>query len=68
MFCLTSLPTICRDEFQKLGDDLQQAKGRDMDRYYDLVEQLKESYGRCGPVCSILLHPINAAVFCIIVP
>lgn len=38
-----------RDEFQKLGDDLQQAKGRDMDRYYDLVEQLKESYRRCGP-------------------
>ncbi|KAK7389611.1 hypothetical protein VNO78_24788 [Psophocarpus tetragonolobus] len=38
-----------RDEFQKLGNDLEYAKGRDMDRYYDIVEQLKESYRRCGP-------------------
>ncbi|XP_019424782.1 PREDICTED: dentin sialophosphoprotein-like [Lupinus angustifolius] len=38
-----------RDEFQKLGDDLEDAKGRDMNRYYDIVEQLRESYRRCGP-------------------
>ncbi|KAG5036442.1 hypothetical protein AAZX31_07G011300 [Glycine max] len=38
-----------RDQFQKLGNDLELAKGRDMDRYYDIVEQLKESYRRCGP-------------------
>ncbi|XP_057455263.1 uncharacterized protein LOC130746599 isoform X2 [Lotus japonicus] len=38
-----------RNEFQQLGDDLVYAKGRDMDRYYDILEQLKESYRRCGP-------------------
>ncbi|TKY64397.1 dentin sialophosphoprotein [Spatholobus suberectus] len=37
-----------RDEFQKYGNDLEYAKGRDMDRYYDLLEQLKESYRLCG--------------------
>ncbi|KAL3004983.1 hypothetical protein AAZX31_08G194100 [Glycine max] len=49
-----------RDEFQKLGNDLEHAKGRDMDRYYDIVEQLKESYRRCGPVYSILPLPMHA--------
>lgn len=48
---------ICRNEFQQLGDDLVYAKGRDMDRYYDILEQLKESYRRCGPVCFLQLHP-----------
>ncbi|RDY01881.1 hypothetical protein CR513_14739, partial [Mucuna pruriens] len=37
-----------RDEFQKLGNDLEYAKGRDMGRYYDILEQLKESYRGCG--------------------
>ncbi|CAJ1951009.1 unnamed protein product [Sphenostylis stenocarpa] len=37
-----------RDEFQKLGDDLEHAKGRNMGRYYDLLEQMKESFRRCG--------------------
>ena len=66
MFCLTPLPIIYRDEFQKLGDDLEHAKARDTDRYYDLLGQLKESFRRCEPVCSILLHSMDA-VFCIIV-
>ncbi|KAK7255530.1 hypothetical protein RIF29_28943 [Crotalaria pallida] len=38
-----------RNDFQKLGNDLEYAKGRDMDRYYDIVGQLRESYQRCGP-------------------
>ncbi|KAK7349234.1 hypothetical protein VNO77_06432 [Canavalia gladiata] len=38
-----------RDEFQKLGKDLEYAKGRDdMDRYYEILGQLRESYRRCG--------------------
>ncbi|XP_054783898.1 uncharacterized protein LOC129290862 [Prosopis cineraria] len=37
-----------RNEFLKLGKDLEYAKGRDMDRYYNILGQLKESYQRCG--------------------
>ncbi|KAI4355536.1 hypothetical protein L6164_004298 [Bauhinia variegata] len=37
-----------RNEFQKLGTDLESAKGRDMDRYNIILGQLKESYRRCG--------------------
>ncbi|KAK7294311.1 hypothetical protein RJT34_17199 [Clitoria ternatea] len=38
-----------RNDFQKLGKDLENAKGsRDMDRYYFTLGQLKESYRRCG--------------------
>ncbi|XP_048492387.1 uncharacterized protein LOC104903669 isoform X4 [Beta vulgaris subsp. vulgaris] len=37
-----------KDEFQKLGMDLASAKGRDMERYYDTIGQLKESYSRCA--------------------
>lgn len=37
-----------RDEFQKLGKELEYAKGRDVDKYYDILEQLKESYRRSG--------------------
>ncbi|KAK3009334.1 hypothetical protein RJ639_014475 [Escallonia herrerae] len=37
-----------RNEFHKLGKDLELANGRDMDRYYDVLGQLKESYRQCG--------------------
>ncbi|KAI9109504.1 hypothetical protein K1719_019558 [Acacia pycnantha] len=37
-----------RDEFLKLGEDLESAKGRDMDRYNNIVGQIKESYQRSG--------------------
>ncbi|KAL5579398.1 hypothetical protein UlMin_011840 [Ulmus minor] len=38
-----------RNEFQKLGKDLDYAKvGRDTERYYNILEQLKESYHQCG--------------------
>ncbi|XP_059640186.1 uncharacterized protein LOC132282498 [Cornus florida] len=37
-----------RTEFQKLGRDLESAKGKDMERYYNMLEQLKESYRQCG--------------------
>lgn len=30
--------------------DLASAKGRDMERYYDTLGQLKESYSRCAMV------------------
>ncbi|BAT98446.1 hypothetical protein VIGAN_09210200 [Vigna angularis var. angularis] len=54
-----------RDEFQKLGEDLEHAKARDTDRYYDLLGQLKDSFRHCEPVCSIFLHSMDA-VFCIV--
>ncbi|XP_010510057.1 PREDICTED: uncharacterized protein LOC104786362 [Camelina sativa] len=37
-----------RNEFQKLGQDLGFAKGRDVERYNKIVEQIKESYCRYG--------------------
>ncbi|KAJ6416057.1 hypothetical protein OIU84_004788 [Salix udensis] len=37
-----------RNEFHKLGKDLESAKGRDMDRYHNILMQLKESYSQCG--------------------
>ncbi|VFQ80617.1 unnamed protein product [Cuscuta campestris] len=37
-----------RIKFSKLGKDLGASKGRDMERYYDILEQLKESYRQCG--------------------
>ncbi|KAI9109474.1 hypothetical protein K1719_019528 [Acacia pycnantha] len=37
-----------RDEFLKLGEDLENAKGRDMDRYNNIVGQIRECYQRCG--------------------
>lgn len=37
-----------RKGFQKLGKDLEHAKDRDMERYNNVLEQLKESYRQCG--------------------
>ncbi|KAJ4850041.1 hypothetical protein Tsubulata_037741 [Turnera subulata] len=37
-----------RNEFHKLGTDLDSAKGRDMERYQKTLVQLKESYRQCG--------------------
>ncbi|GAV80268.1 Occludin_ELL domain-containing protein [Cephalotus follicularis] len=37
-----------RKEFHKMGKDLDNAKGRDRERYHKILEQLKESYRRCG--------------------
>ncbi|PON96111.1 Occludin domain containing protein [Trema orientale] len=37
-----------RKEFDQLGKDLELAKGRDMEKYYNILEQLKESYRQCG--------------------
>ncbi|KAL1197430.1 hypothetical protein V5N11_012012 [Cardamine amara subsp. amara] len=37
-----------RNNFQKLGKDLDFAKGRDMERYNKIVEQIKESYCKYG--------------------
>ncbi|KAL5062787.1 hypothetical protein RYX36_024524 [Vicia faba] len=37
------------NEFQKLADDLELAKSKgDIDRYHHIVEQINESFGRCG--------------------
>lgn len=46
-----TLDVVCRNEFHKLGKDLESAKGRDMDRYHNILMQLKESYSQCGMVC-----------------
>ncbi|KAL5755799.1 hypothetical protein ACOSQ2_020545 [Xanthoceras sorbifolium] len=37
-----------RDKFQKLGKDLDFAKGWDVERYCKLLGQLKDSYSQCG--------------------
>lgn len=50
------IPIICRNEFQKLGEDLEVAKGRgDKERYFDILGQLKESFQQCGTVCFVLV-------------
>lgn len=41
----------CRNDFDELAKDLQHAKGRDMERYHNILEQVKESYRQCGKVC-----------------
>ncbi|KAG1334620.1 dentin sialophosphoprotein [Cocos nucifera] len=38
-----------RDDFLKVGHDLELAKRRDMEEYYNIVEQLREMYHHCGP-------------------
>ncbi|KAG8643335.1 hypothetical protein MANES_11G028800v8 [Manihot esculenta] len=43
-----------RNDFQKMGKDLEFAKGRDMDRYNKILQQLKESYRHCGAVCIMI--------------
>ncbi|KAF4399250.1 hypothetical protein G4B88_022333 [Cannabis sativa] len=37
-----------RKDFDQLGKDLEYAKGRDMEKYYSILEQLKDSYRQCG--------------------
>lgn len=37
-----------RNDFQKMGDDLEAAKGRDTERYNNILRQLKDSYRQCG--------------------
>ncbi|KAK2654228.1 hypothetical protein Ddye_014084 [Dipteronia dyeriana] len=37
-----------RNKFQKLGKDLDFAKGRDAERYSKLLGQLRDSYSQCG--------------------
>lgn len=37
-----------RNEFHKMGRDLENAKGKDRE-YYSILRQLKESYRQCGP-------------------
>ncbi|GFY97143.1 dentin sialophosphoprotein-like protein [Actinidia rufa] len=39
-----------RNEFNKLGRDLEIANGKDMEKYYSILGQLKESYRQCGTV------------------
>ncbi|KAE8656997.1 Dentin sialophosphoprotein-related, putative isoform 3 [Hibiscus syriacus] len=37
-----------RNEFEKLGKDLEYSKGRDKEKYYKTLDQLMESYHQCG--------------------
>ncbi|XP_057793097.1 LOW QUALITY PROTEIN: uncharacterized protein LOC131009701 [Salvia miltiorrhiza] len=37
-----------RDEFSKLGKDLEAYKGRDMKKYNDILEQMRSSFRQCG--------------------
>ncbi|KAK9282375.1 hypothetical protein L1049_005292 [Liquidambar formosana] len=45
---LSKILETYRDEFHKLGKDLEIARGRDMERYYYILGQLKDSYRQCG--------------------
>ncbi|KAL3343808.1 hypothetical protein AABB24_027372 [Solanum stoloniferum] len=38
-----------RNEFIKLGKELDVSKGRDTKRFYDMLGQLNDSYRKCGP-------------------
>ncbi|KAG6395746.1 hypothetical protein SASPL_141870 [Salvia splendens] len=37
-----------RDEFSKLGKDLEAYKGRDVKKYNDILEQMRSSFRQCG--------------------
>ncbi|XP_058180828.1 uncharacterized protein LOC131299223 isoform X4 [Rhododendron vialii] len=37
-----------RNEFHKLGRDLENAKGKDMEKYHSILGKLRESYRQCG--------------------
>ncbi|KAG6425867.1 hypothetical protein SASPL_110073 [Salvia splendens] len=37
-----------RDEFRKLGNDLDAYKGRDMKKYNDILERMRSSFRQCG--------------------
>ncbi|XWS20180.1 hypothetical protein CRYUN_Cryun31cG0077900 [Craigia yunnanensis] len=39
---------IYRNDFEKLGKDLEYSKDRDKEKYYKTLEQMKESYYQCG--------------------
>ncbi|CAK7356822.1 unnamed protein product [Dovyalis caffra] len=47
-YSLNKILDSYRNEFHKLGKDLESAKGRDMDRYHNILVQLKDSYRQCG--------------------
>nr|XP_016508930.1 PREDICTED: uncharacterized protein LOC107826463 [Nicotiana tabacum] len=38
-----------RNEFMTLGKELEVSRGRDKQRFYDMLGQLKDSYRKCGP-------------------
>lgn len=38
-----------RNEFMKLGKELEVSRGRDTQKFYDMLGQLKDSYRKCGP-------------------
>lgn len=49
--CYCSLNRVLesyRNDFQKLGMELDSSKGRDMESYYNILAQLRESYRQCG--------------------
>ncbi|XP_021890222.1 dentin sialophosphoprotein, partial [Carica papaya] len=47
-FSLNKILESYRNEFQRLGQELEYTKGRDMEKYYKILGQLKESYHQCG--------------------
>ncbi|KAK6148779.1 hypothetical protein DH2020_016304 [Rehmannia glutinosa] len=52
-----------RDEFSKLGKDLEGYKGsRDMKRYHDTLEQMRSSFRQCGEVLNVFLFPVVSCV------
>lgn len=53
---------IPRNDFQKLGEDLKLAKGRDMLRYNKIVEDVNESYRKYGEVIFLSLTTLHIVI------
>ncbi|KAL6496977.1 hypothetical protein OROGR_028906 [Orobanche gracilis] len=47
-YSLNKILESYRDEFSKLGKDLEAYKGRDMKRYHDTLKQMRSSFHQCG--------------------
>lgn len=64
-------PLYIRDEFNKLGKDLEAYKGRDTKRYHDILEQMRSSFRQCGEVSSFffffLFSRISPALIYVVV-
>ncbi|GFP86106.1 hypothetical protein PHJA_000754500 [Phtheirospermum japonicum] len=57
-----------RDEFSKLGKDLEAYKGRDMKRYHDTLKQMRTSFHQCGELMKAenLLDPSGSKFFSLV--
>jgi len=45
---------MCRNDFLKVGEELELAKGKGSEEYYKVAGQLREMYHQHGEVCFLL--------------